>query len=179
MDRRDGDWNFGSGGIRGNGRGRSAAMCRIGESRTKTAGRDVSNRRGSIKPAISRESHCQADFGGWRPGVGQRVQRSSRDSTERIFFRFMVRQAHRHSVSTFPDPRDEIDADPELPSTTRTVSRRSENNARIEPSSQESPSAGPLAHGHRRKRRGGCSARDRQRPSAALLISRMKSGCPT
>jgi hypothetical protein len=32
------------------------------------------------------------------------VWRRSRDSTERIVFRFMVRQAHRHSVSTFSRP---------------------------------------------------------------------------
>jgi hypothetical protein len=69
------------------------------------------------------------------------------------------------------DPRDGTDADPELPSTSRTVSPRSENDARIEPSIQESPSAGPLAHGHRRKRRGEYSARDRQRPSPARRLS--------
>jgi hypothetical protein len=32
------------------------------------------------------------------------VWRRSRDSTDRIFFRFMVRQAQRHSVSTFSRP---------------------------------------------------------------------------
>jgi hypothetical protein len=66
-----------------------------------------------------------------------------------------------------PDLRDEIGADPELPSTTRTVSPRSENDARIEPSIQESPSAWPLAHGHRCERRGECSAQAHQRPSPA------------
>ncbi len=53
----------------------------------KAAGRDVLNRRGSIRPAISRESHCQADFGGRRlggrlPGCGQRVQRQTTQSRQ-------------------------------------------------------------------------------------------------
>jgi len=71
MDRRDGDWNFWSDWIRG----RAAAMCRMGEWRAEGRWTYVSNRRSSIRPVNSRESHCQADFGDQRPGVEQRVQR--------------------------------------------------------------------------------------------------------
>jgi hypothetical protein len=158
MDHRDGDWNIWSGGIRG----RAAALCRMGEWRTKAAGRDdrIVGTRSGLRILANHTADPISVVGGSAAdnASGDAVVTAPIESFSGSWSGRPIAIRSRPS----PDPRDEIDADPELPSTTR-----SENDARIEPSIQESPSAWPLAHGHRCERRGECSAQAHQRPSPA------------